>query len=60
MISDQVIWCTARALMALCCDDERVTNRAQEHLREGNVEKYAAWMRVLGALGKLRAAESAM
>jgi hypothetical protein len=59
MISDQVIWCTARALMALCCDDERVMNRAQEHLREGNIEKYAAWMRVLRALGKLRAAETA-
>jgi hypothetical protein len=60
MISDQVVWCTARALMALCCDDERVICRAQEHLRSGNIEKYAAWMRVLSALGKLRAAESAV
>jgi hypothetical protein len=59
MVSDQVIWCTARALMALCCDDERVIDRAYEHLRNGDIEKYAAWMRVLGALGKLRAPESA-
>jgi hypothetical protein len=59
VISDEVIWCTARALMVLCCDDERVIGRAKEHLRDGNIEKYAAWMRVLGALGKLRAAETA-
>jgi hypothetical protein len=58
MIPDQVIWCTARALMALCCDDERVIGRAQEHLRNGNIEKYVAWMRVLGALDKLRAIEA--
>jgi hypothetical protein len=58
MISDQVIWCTARALIGLCCDDERVLGRAQEHLRDGNIEKYVAWMRVLGALAKLRAAEA--
>lgn len=58
MIPDQVIWCTARALMALCCDDERVIGRAQEHLRDGNIEKYVAWMRVLGALDSLRAAEA--
>ena len=58
MISDQVIWCTARALMALCCDGERVMRLAQEHLRDGNIEKYVAWMRVAGALGKLRASEA--
>jgi hypothetical protein len=54
-----VIWSTARALIALCCDDERVLGRAQEHLRDGNIEKYVAWMRVLGALDTLRAAEAA-
>lgn len=59
MIPDQVIWCTARALMALCCDDDRVIDRAQEHLRDGNIEKYVAWMRVAGALDQLRAAEAA-
>jgi hypothetical protein len=35
-------------------------SRAQAHLRDGNIEKYAVWMRVLGALGKLRAAEAAV
>jgi hypothetical protein len=58
MVPDRAIWCTARALAALCCDDERVLGRANAHLREGNVEKYIEWMRVLSALGELRAAET--
>jgi hypothetical protein len=58
MIPDRVIWCTARALNALCCDDERVLGRANAHLRDGNLEKYVDWMRVLSALGELRAAEA--
>ena len=56
MVPDRAIWCTARALVALRCDDERVLGRANAHLRDGNVEKYLAWMRVLSALNELRAA----
>jgi hypothetical protein len=56
MIPDRAIWCTARALDALCCDDERVLGRANAHLRDGNIEKYVEWMRVLSALSELRAA----
>jgi hypothetical protein len=59
MIPDRAIWCTARALVALCCDDELVLGRANEHLREGNIDKYADWMRVLSALSALRAEATA-
>lgn len=59
MIPDRAIWCTARALVALSCDDERVLGRANAHLREGNIDKYIEWMRVLKALNALRAAETA-
>ncbi len=58
MIPDHAIWCTARALNALSCDDERVLGRANAHLRNGNLEKYIDWMRVLSALGELREAEA--
>ncbi len=58
MIPDRAVWCTARALMALSCDDERVIGRAHAHLRDGNIEKYVAWMRVLGAMSKLRASDA--
>ena len=56
MIPDRAIWCTARALAALSCNDERVLGRANAHLRDGNIEKYIEWMRVLSALSELRAA----
>ena len=56
MVPDRAIWCTARALVALRCDDARVLGRANAHLRDGNIEKYLAWMRVLNALSELRAA----
>jgi hypothetical protein len=59
MIPDQAIWCTARALNALSCDDERVLGRANAYLRDGNLEKYLEWMRVLSALSDLREAEAA-
>jgi hypothetical protein len=58
MIPDRAIWCTARALIALSCDDERVLGRANAHLREGNIDKYIEWMRVLKALNALRTAEA--
>ena len=58
MIPDRAIWCTAHAVVALCCDDERVIRRANAHLREGNIEKYVAWMRVLGAVSKLRESDA--
>jgi len=58
MVPDRAIWCTARALAALSCDDERVLGRANAHLREGNIEKYVEWMRVLSALNQVRAAET--
>jgi hypothetical protein len=58
MIPDRAIWCTARALAALCCDDQRVLGRAHAHLREGNIDKYIEWMRVLKALNDVRAAEA--
>jgi hypothetical protein len=54
MIPDRAVWCTARAVLALSCDDERVLGRAQAHLSNGNIEKYVAWMRVLGAVNQLR------
>jgi hypothetical protein len=57
MVPDRAIWCTARALIALSCDEERVLGRANAHLREGNIEKYVEWMRVLSALSELRGAE---
>lgn len=57
MVSDKAIWCTARALAALSCESGRVLERAQAYLGEGNLEKYFLWMRVLGALNKLRPAE---
>ena len=56
MIPERAIWCTARALIALACDDERVIGRANAYLREGNIEQYVTWMRVLSAVGELRAA----
>ena len=59
MVPDRAIWCTARALIALCCDDDRVIGRANAHLREGNIEKYIEWMRVLSALSELRAEATA-
>lgn len=59
MIPDRAIWCTARALIALRCDDERVLGRANAHLRNGNIEKYVEWMRVLSVLGELRAEATA-
>jgi hypothetical protein len=54
MIPDQAVWCTARALVALSCDDDRVLRRAHAHLSDGNLEKYVAWMRVLCAVNALR------
>jgi hypothetical protein len=57
MVPDRAIWCTARALIALRCDDERVLGRANSHLRDGNIEKYIEWMRVLRAVSELREAE---
>jgi len=59
MMPDRAIQCTARALIALCCDDDRVLGRANAHLRDGNIEKYVEWMRVLSALSDLREAEAA-
>lgn len=53
MLPDRAILCTARALIALCCDDERVIGRANAYLRDGNIEKYIEWMRVLSALSDL-------
>jgi hypothetical protein len=58
MIPDRAIWCTARALVALRCENDRVLGRANAHLREGNLEKYVEWMRVLSALNELRAAST--
>ena len=58
MVPDRAIWCTARALAALRCEDDRVLGRANAHLRDGNLEKYVEWMRVLSALTELRAAET--
>jgi|KBSMisStandDraft_5_1062788.scaffolds.fasta_scaffold398433_3 hypothetical protein len=58
MVPDRAIWCTARALAALRCEDERVLDRANAHLRDGNIEKYIEWMRVLSALNELRGAET--
>ncbi len=58
MLPDRAIWCTSRALIALCCDDERVIGRANAYLRDGNIEKYIEWMRVLSALSDLRKAEA--
>jgi len=58
MIPDRAIWCTARALAALRCDDARVLGRADAYLRDGNIVKYVEWMRVLSALNQLRAAET--
>jgi hypothetical protein len=58
MVPDRAIWCTARALAALSCEDERVLGRANAHLRDGNIVKYIDWMRVLRALNELRAAEA--
>jgi hypothetical protein len=58
MIPDRAIWCTARALVALRCENDRVLGRANAHLREGNLEKYVEWMRVLSALNQLRAAST--
>jgi hypothetical protein len=58
MVPDRAIWCTARALVALSCDDERVLGRANAYLRDGNIEKYVEWMRVLSALDELRADEA--
>jgi hypothetical protein len=59
MIPDRAIWCTARALAALSCNNERVLGRANAHLRDGNIEKYLEWMRVLSALNELRATDAA-
>ena len=59
MLPDRAIWCTARALIALSCEDERVLDRANAYLREGNIEKYVEWMRVLSALNDLREGETA-
>jgi hypothetical protein len=58
MLPDRAIWCTARALIALCCDDERIIGRANAYLRDGNIEKYIEWMRVLSALSDLRETEA--
>jgi hypothetical protein len=58
MVPDRAIWCTARALVALRCDNERVLGRANAHLRDGNVEKYVEWMRVLKAVNQLRTRET--
>jgi hypothetical protein len=57
MIPDRAIWCTARALVELRCDNDRVLGRANAHLRDGKIEKYVEWMRVLRALNQLRAAD---
>jgi hypothetical protein len=54
MVTEKAIWCTARALVALSCDNERVLRRAHADLGSGNLEKYFVWMRVLGALNTLR------
>lgn len=58
MVPDRAIWCTARALAALHCNDTRVVGRANAYLRDGNIEKYVEWMRVLSALNQLRIAET--
>jgi len=58
MIPDRAIWCTAHALAAMSCNNERVLGRANAHLRDGNIEKYIEWMRVLSALNQLRAASA--
>lgn len=55
-ITDRDIWRTARAMIEVHCNDAPIqaAMKADDRLREGDIEGQLVWKRVLAAINEIR------